>query len=114
MSKLLVPNSGEVGAAIAFKTFCTIRLKTGSDVMSLFQITNEIASCFSMRFPRVQRVLRELVCVIHDVRSCSLSQIIEFANQGSVAEIQGEFRLIKMGMKVLVGLGRNGLDFRIL
>ncbi len=114
MSKLLVPSSGEVGVAIAFKTFCTIRLKPGSDVTSLFQITNKIASCFSMWFPRVWRVLCELVRGINDVGLCSLSQIVEFANQGSVVKIQGVFRLIKMSMKVLVGLGRNGLDFGIL
>ena len=114
MSELLVPSSGEGGIAIAFKTFCTIRLKTGSDVTSLVQITNEIEICFSMRVPRVWRVLRELLHGIHDVGSCSLSQIVKFANQGSAVEIQGEFRLIKMGMKVLFGLGRNRLDFGIL
>ncbi len=80
--------------------------------MSLFQITNEIASgspCGSRGFEECK-----LVHGIHDVGLCSLSQIFEFANQGSVVEIQGEFRFIKMGMKVLVGLGRNGLDFGIL
>ncbi len=82
MSELLVPSSGEVCIAIVFKTFCTIRLKTGSDVMSLFQIMNEIASCFSMWFPRVWRVLCELVHGIHDVGSCSLSQIVELAKSG--------------------------------
>ena len=54
------------------------------------------------------------MCGTHDVGLCSLSQIVEFANQGSAVEIQGKFRNIKMDMKVLIGLGRNGFDFGIL
>ena len=55
-----------------------------------------------------------LVRCIHDVRPGGLSQIVELAYHGSVVEVQGERRLVKMGMQMLVDFGRNSLDFGVL
>ncbi len=55
-----------------------------------------------------------LVRCIHDVRPGGLSQIVELAYHGSVVEVQGERRLVKMGMQMLIDFGQISLDFGVL
>jgi hypothetical protein len=50
---------------------------------------------------------------IHYARPGGLSQIVELADHGLVVEVQGERRLVQMGMHMLVDLSRNSLDFGI-
>ncbi len=66
-----------------------------------------------MWFAWIQRVLGKLVRRIHDDRPGGLSQIVELAYHGSVVEVQGERRLVKMGMQMLVDFGWNSLDFGV-
>ena len=104
-SELLIPKSGEVGVAIAFESPVGIWLETDSYVTRFLEISHEIESCVSMWFARVQRVLG---------RPGGLSQIVDLADHGSVVEVQGERRLVKMGVQMLVDFGRNSLDFGVL
>ena len=113
-SKLLIPKSGEVGVAIAFESLVGIWLEMESNVMRFLEILHKIESCVSMWFARIRRVLGKLVHCIHDVRPDGLSQIVELAYHGSVVEVQGERRLVKMGMQMLIDFGQNSLDFEVL
>jgi hypothetical protein len=47
-SELLVTSSGEVGIAIALKSFLGIGSETDSDIARFLEASNEIESCFSM------------------------------------------------------------------
>jgi hypothetical protein len=114
MSKSLIPKSGEVGVAIAFESLVGIWLETDSCVARFLEILHKIKSCISLWFAWIQRVLGELVHCIHDVRPGGRSQIVELADHGSVVEVQGERRLVKMDMQMLVDFGRNSLDFGVL
>ena len=113
-SKLLIPKSGKVGFAIAFEPLVEIWLETDSHVTRFLEISHEIESCICMWFAQIRRVLCELVRHIHDVRPGGLSQIVELANHGLVVEVQGEGRLVKMGMQMLADFGQNSLDFGVL
>jgi len=97
-SELLVPISGEVGVTITFESLFGIWCEPESYVTRFLEISYEIESGVSVWFAWICRVLGELVRSIHDVRSGSLGQIVEFADHGSVVEVQGERRLVEMGM----------------
>jgi hypothetical protein len=49
-SKLLVPSSGEVGIAIAIKSFLGVGSETDSNIARFLEVLYEIESYFSMWF----------------------------------------------------------------
>ncbi len=67
-----------------------------------------------MRLPWIGGVLCELMHGVHDLRATRLTDVIEFADGRAVAHVKGVRRLVEMGMKVLLDLGRNLFDLGVI
>ena len=59
--------------------------------MLLVQVPNQIEKCFSMFLLRAGGVLCNLMYGIHDIWSCSLSQIVKLPNDRLIVEVEIKF-----------------------
>ena len=99
------PFAREFGVVVVLKFFRWARLELETQGPSTLEIHCNVKDGFAMLLPWVGAELGTGVYRVHDVRTCSLGKVVEFSNNGAIAEGTIKLRRVQVMSQNPAGLG---------